>query len=1038
MPEINRNALNAFRTARLDEGALKGKALDDAAKTAPVDNDVSVISFFQRDGMGNVVPYLNADPAPVADPGKLDKVIAADGPRLAALKGKPEAFKALVTETVAARQAYLRPTREQVEGAPTSYKFNAIVGGRIDQFRGEAVALAQELYGRDAAQLDAALYAVNTACFDLYSREVRFDNFEINGYASFGHDAAFIHAWERRLDELNKVDERLLSPDDKAALGREKAQIQGELDAIFRSKYVYNSASMYEVNAEVSVGLCLIDKGSRGRVSEKLDSLKTIVPEYETITVDVAGAPRPVFYDHETKTYFFDRSAEAVPAELAAKIDATRTGAARHADVHVAAVKPADCTFRRAVSGEQLRKNFRFDWDGDGYVNKAKIDWTSWGGHCDVKAMLESHGLVVPEGHAGVYEYDALSGSTAHYDRNLLNEISMSLGELGSGMIDARTRQRTSAANEAYQFAGARDDDRPDRLALSNGRTIPFRDRPNEFNITKIVTADKEYAASEVFREHIVADDERSASPNPLFDKMVEGDRVQLKLGAAAVHAAVKYQVFDDDSGYPTMKSADVVIDFAHPSAEPIVVDSVMADPGQRIMWEISIDTKNKQWIAQKVQMVDKADGARGYDKKLIDAPMKERIDPNALFGQRETSLDDPAVYMPLVKEALQTAKNFTSETADGAGVWNGRTRSLKQATVWRDDATKWAKVTLDVDARYGGNQGAYLVKLKNDGTPDYFVPLRMPFDFAWRTDAAMAPVLGTRINETALERGVVSDVGGRFTAEAVSNLLEILQCGFSDRRWVIKHNGQRYHFDNKQDWEAAKAHVDQLRGAVFGAEPEPGPGPVVSGVLLAAAGQSVASKALAAYQVVAQADGDITIKLDTAQGDADLYVSKGAPATAEAHQLKSWNSGTDRDEIVLKGVKKGEVINIGVHGYKASDYSLEVVGPKVGAEPAPPAPTVDVALSGVLARGELSSPAAYPIEIAADGVLAFTMSGSGDADIWVGVNREPSRSETDFKLEGATSNEQGTLKVKKGDKVYVKVYGWGASSEFDLRVKSE
>lgn len=1040
MPEINRNALTAFRNAQLGGDQLKGKALDDAAKLKPVDNDVSVINFFAKDGMGNVVPFLNADPSPVEDPGKKDKIITADGPTLERLKGKPEEFVKLFEKAVADNKAYLSPTRDQVEGAPTQFKYNAIVGMRVDQLHTEATKLANELYGRDPAKLDQALYAVNTACFDLNSRELVFDDFEISGYASFGHDAAFIHAWETRLEQLNAVDERLLTPSAKAELKREKEQIQGELDAIFRSKYVYNNSSMFEVDAEKSVGLCLIDKDSRQRVSESLDSLKTIVPKFEIINVQHGGEDRAVFYDAAEKSYFFDKSSEPVPAELAAKIDAVRKGDAQHGDVSVESVSPQSCTFRRAVSGEQLRKNFRFDWNGDGYVQKAKIDWTSWAGHCDVKAQLEIHGLVVPRGHAGVYEYDSLTGSTAHYNRDLLNEISMSLGEMGSTMVDSRGR-RSTVANEDYKFAGARDDDRPDRIVLGNGRNIPYQDRPNKFDIKKIVTADKEYSAAEAFREHIVAEDGRSAEKNPLFEGMVDGDRVQLGLGNAAIHADVTFQVFDDESGYPSTKSAEVVLDFANPSDEPVMVDSVMDDPAKRTMWEISVDTKNKQWIAQKVQMVPKEDGARGFDKKEVGEPIKDRFDPKDMMGQRETSLDNPKVYMPFVKEALQSAKNFTSETADGAGVWNGRTKSLKQATVWRDDETKWAKVSIDVDARYGGNSGEFLVKLKDDGNPDFYVPLKMPFDFVWRTDAAMAPVLDGRVNEKAKERGVVSRVDGRFTAEAVDNLLEILHCGFNERRYVVKHEGERYFFDSKEEWEAAKAHLDGLRGAIFEAgEPEPG-GEVVMGTVLDVKGADVGRKELVPHQIVAEADGDVTIRLDTNSGDADLYVSRnGAPATEDDHQLKSWNSGTSPDEIVLEGVKKGEVINIGVHGYKGSNYDLKVTAPTIGGEPAPEPQKIDVELSGVVKRNETMNLPTYPIVIEQDGVLDLTMFGSGDADVYVGVNKDPGADgrDADLRMEDWSSNERGTLKVKAGDEVFVKVFGYAASSEFDLRVKSQ
>ncbi len=1027
MPQINRPALDAFKNLRLDSPDLKGKALDDAERTKAVDNGVSTINFFSKDAQHGVIPFLNADPAPVTDAQRLDKVIAATPEQLAALKNDPAAFAALIKQTLADKKAYLQPTKDQVQGATTFYRFNAIVGQRIDQFIDEGVKLAQELYGRDVGKLNQALYAVNTTGFDLYSREVKFDEFETNGYASFGHDAAFIHAWEKRLGELSKIDLNLLTPDEKSGVEREKQQLQGELDAIFRSKYVYNNSQMFEVNAEVSIGLCLIDKASRQRASEVEATRDSVVPRFEILNVMHEGQNKAVYFDVAENKYYFDKSDQVVPQELVPQIQRR-------------AVDDDALTFRRAESGEHLRKNFRFDWNGDGYVQKSVVDWVSWAGHCDIKAMLETHGLVLPQTHAGVYEYDSRSGSTAHYSRDILNEKLLGMGELSSEMRDVRTGRTFSVANEPTAFAGARDDDRPDRLLLGGNVKVPYNDRPNEFTITKIVTADKTYDSDKVFAEHLIADDQRSATKNPLFNKMVEGDRVELKLGQAAIHAKANFQVFDEQSGYTTMKSADVVLDFKNPAAAPILVDTVMADAGQRLMWEISVDTKNKQWIAQQVQMVKKADGS-GFEKKNVGQAQKQAIDPNNVMAQRETSLDNPAVYMPFVKEALQTGKNFTSETADGAGVWNGRTKRLKQATVWRDDNTKWARVDIETEARYGGNKGGFLVKLKDDGKPDFFVPLAMPFDFAWRNDAAFAPVMGDAVNETALERGLVSKVGNRFTAESFSNMLELLHCAFNDRRYVINHNGQRYFFDSKEAWDAAKLKLDQARAAVYGGGAEPGPLPITVGTLLDTKGVEVAKGATVQHQLVAEADGEMVVKLNTKVGDADLYLNVGGPASSEdgKHTHKSWKSDLELDEIKIQ-VKKGDVIGIAVQGYKGSTFDLEVTGPKAGAvvEPQPEPVGINVKAAGVLERGKWQNVDQYPIEVKEDGVLRFTMSGSGDADVYVGVNREPDNRRSDWRLADSTSNETGTLKVKKGDKIYARVYGYAPRSDFDLSIKSE
>ncbi|MCB9569284.1 MAG: hypothetical protein H6710_19075 [Myxococcales bacterium] len=1014
MPTIDPAALEAFRKLRLDEGDLGGEAIDDAAKVQAIDNGVSTIRFFDADALGGgATPHLRAEPSPVADPSPRSGLIAADP----ALAGDPAAFAARLAAVIAANQDHLRPAAGSIAGLHTRFQYNAVVGQRIAALTEEATAAANALYSAGPAR-DQALYAVHTAIFDLYSRELEFDEFEIKGYGSFGHDAAFIHAWELRLAELAKVDERLLSDDQRAALARERAQLQAELDAIFRDKYVYNSDRMFEVNAEISIGLCLIDVASRQRVSETAASLNSLVPAYELLSVagDGDGARRPVYFDALEGKHYFDGSDEVVGDDALATLRRTPLAA------------DAALTFRRAASGEHLRKNFRFDWNGDGYVDKARIDWVSWGGHCNDKANLESHGVVIPEGDEGVVEYDSAAGSTAHYTRDLLNEILLSLSELDTRMIDPRSGRRQNLSKD--EFAGARDDDRPDRIVLGPNLTIPFRDRPNELEITEIATASRTYRADEIFRPKLVADDQRSADDNPLYVGTEEGDRVTLDLSGAVVHLALRLQVFDP-SGYPTMMRREVTLDFKDPPAEPVFIDTVLKDAGAREIYEISLDLKGRRWLAQLVRMEAQGQSYRAVD---VGEPIVRTFDPAALRGQREVSLDDPALYMPFVKEALQTGRNFTSETEDGAGVWNGRTKRLAQRTLWRDDQSRWAKVQVEVEARYGGNVGAFLVKHRADGKPDHYVPLALPFDFAWRTDVAFAPVLGDMVNEKALERGVISAVGGRYSAEALTSLCELLHAAFSGRRHLINHQGRRYAFATRGAWEAARARLEGMRRRALGEEIAPEPSAIVT--LLEVSGQ-VERKASVQHQVVAEASGPVTIILDTRSGDADLYVNLGAPATNEdgGHALLSDNFGLRRELIEIPEVAAGTLIGVAVHGYKASEYTLTISGPRPGAAPAPRPEPIAVALHGVVQKGEEQHLA--PITAVVAGELEITLSGSGDADIYVAFGRPPTTTQFAWRLYGPTSNERGRLAVRAGDVVHVMVHGYAARSEFDLSVRS-
>jgi hypothetical protein len=1002
MPRINdRQKLDQFKAYRPEGQGIK--TLDATEKKKTVDNNISEITFFV-DGAGGSRPFLTTKPSTVVDPGKLAKVLDVTAEQKAALRNDAAGFAALIDGTMAAKQAYFRPQFGQLEGAPTRFKFNNIVGQRIKQFVDEARSLADELYPRDAAKKDGAYYVANTRAFELLAREIHFDDFEIDGYASFGHDAAFIHAWEKRLEELDKVDVALLSPAQKTAHDHEKKQLQNELDAIFRDKYVFNSNSMYEVNAEISVQLVMIDPVSRQRVSEKESSLQTIVPQFEILNL----AGRAVYFDNDQKKYYFDRGNEVVPDAQVANIQRRDVAA-------------NDLTFRRAVGEEHLRKNFRFDWNGDGYVQSSVIDWVSWGGHCNDKANLEAKGLVLPASHNGVYEYNSLTGSTAHYNRNLLNEKLMSFSEMSSLRADQQ------------QFAGARDDDRPDLLSFG-GVNVPANDRPNELTIKTIDKAGTAYDPDKSFGEYIVAADGKSADRNPLYLDTQQGDRVRLNLGGAKVTLDSKVQVFDEHSGYPTMKSQTLVIDFANPPEKPILVDSAMINPSTREMQEVSLDVKNKTLVTQRVKMEKKADGT--YEKKNVGAAQTRRIDPAQLVGVRETSLDNPNLYFEFIKEALLKAENFTSETADGAGVWNGRTKRLKEAVVFRDDNTKWAKVELEVDAKFGAGSGAFLVKMNDDGTPKFFVPVKFAFDFAWRTAVSFDPQFEAQARSTPVQRGVIYSEGGQVHAEAVSNMLELLHCAFNARPYVIQHEGVRYFFETKAQWEAEKLKLDMMRGAIYGAivDPPPPVGEVVIATLLEDAGQ-LAKGALKQHQLVAEADGKMTIKLGTQAGDADLFVKLGGAATNRDYTHKAEAGGLAPDDLTFD-VKKGDVIGIAALGYAASQFTLNVSGPKAANVP-PPAPApISFHTNGVVAKNEEKH---FQLEIKEDATLRVRLEGSNDADVYLRRGSKPTakQGESDFRLYGPTSNESGTFDVKKGEVIYGMVRGYAQRSEFDLNVNS-
>jgi hypothetical protein len=1011
MPTIDPNKLNQFRNF----SPTGGTELTAELKTKTVDNDVSVIRFFEKDAVGQTRGFLIATPSPVEDIGKKAKVLEATPEQLDGMKGKPEAFATWLKSSIDGNKAYLFPTFGQLEGAPTRYKFNNIIGQRVDQVLAEATKLATELYPAGEAR-NKALFAVNTSVRDLYDRPVTFDNFEINGYASFGHDATFLHAYEAKLAELNKLDLQLLTPDQRASVARQKSQIQGEIDAIFKSKYVYESSNMMETDAEKTIGLIAIDAVSRQRISEVESTRESIVPKFEILNVQHEGQNKAVYYDADEKGYFFDRTTQKVPDALIPQIQRKALTPA----------ETAKLTFRRAESGEQLRDKFRFDWNGDGYVQNNKIDWVSWGGHCNDKAALEAAGVVVPDGHKGVFEYNSASGSTVHYDRNKLNEMLLSFSELGSDM-SKKTGGKPVSRLGTTEFASARDDDRPDRLDLGNGREIPLNGRPNEFTIGKITKDGKTYNGSEVFREFLIADDKMSASKNPLYKNTSEGDYVNLDLNGAVVEVTAKVQVFDEATGYPKTVTQNLKIDFANPPAEPVLVDSVMADPGKREMYEIKLDVKNKKWMYQKIRMEKQPDGS--FKKVDISGQTgSEGFDPKKLVGRRETSLDNPSTYLPFTRGAQKTGVSATAETADGSGVWNGRLKSLTQALEKREG--EWERVRLDVSARYGSNTGRYLAKLDAKGEAEFYVPLDMPADFWWRQQIAFAGSKDGLVNSTALERGVVTVEGGQVRTDAIDDMLEVLHCAFSDKNYSIVHAGKRFFFDTKEAFDAAVAELETQRGQLTVADPvTPGPTPVNAEVIKDAG--SLAKGALKQYTVKAEADGPLTINLNTIKGDADLYLKVGGPATNEDRTLVSWNSGTAMDTITIEA-KKGETYGIAVHGWEASDFEIVATGPSVGGTPVEEPTPLAFHQGGVVKKNEEQH---FTFTATRDGEIDVQMTGSGDADVYLKVGSKPTKNSYDFRPYLDGSNESGKLKVKKGDVVYGMVRGYSASSEYDLNV---
>jgi hypothetical protein len=351
------------------------------------------------------------------------------------------------------------------------------------------------------------------------------------------------------------------------------------------------------------------------------------------------------------------------------------------------------------------------------------------------------------------------------------------------------------------------------------------------------------------------------------------------------------------------------------------------------------------------------------------------------------------------------------------------------------DDRERWERRTVNVNARYGSNVGEYMVKLNKRGEEEFYVPVRMPADFWWRQTIALDVADEARHGATAYDRGVISKESGHVHAEAIDHMMEILHCAFNKRPYTILHEGKRYFFESREQWQAAVDQLKALRAGVYETGGGGGTEPVTRGTLLEHSGH-VAKKAVEAFTVTPEADGEMTVHLSTLTGDADLYVKEGGPASPDDHGFKSWESGRKPDKITL-AVEAGKTYGIAVHGWKASDFALKVTGPMIGEpDPEPDTEPVRFSRAGAVERNQEEH---FEIPIAKDGVLKIRMEGTGDADIYLRVGEKPTEDDWDFRPYKDGSNEGGEINVEAGDVVYGMVRGYAnRSSEYNLSITSE
>lgn len=679
-----------------------------------------------------------------------------------------------------------------------------------------------------ATERAASQRAVLEAEAEAYAGELLFDDADTGTYHSYGKDAPFVHYLESILESLPREGSEAMAlsySSTRESIRRQRDQAHTHLDYLMRHKYAYEVIE--ETNIEKTLGGFLIDAASRRIASETTDS-DPLAPSYELIRV-ASGADKLagqwLYRDAEGGLYRQEDHAKV-------EVDAD--------DLRFSPLAIEDLTFRRDPKSEHLRSGIRFDWDENGWVQQGKIDWVSWAGHCDIKAVLEQLGVTLTEKPGPtVTEFRSDTGKTTVYTRDLLMEMLASMLELGSvhSLIDGTGRINRGI----HHFGGSRNDSRPDRLqftGLSQGRSFrwPLSGRGDTFVVKSIELPDGTKAdMGTVFFRYLPDTDKVSFEDNPRYLKVVEGDYNLIDVSGSKLSARIKVDVFDPKTGYPTEKTETTEIDLSEGAdggeAGRYFLGTHIDDVGERKLFRLYYDPKNSL-IKAEMEVYSKKDDtwtATPLPEENVEIPLRA---PLRVTLSREMKRDDPAQFTALLELALRQAENICADTDKESAVWNGVVTRIESKKVGANADARTEHWKVDFKARFGEATLEYLVRRNEVGEPEAYCPAtsetdwgRWP-DFLWQA----IPDVCTKglengdwiVNDTMVDRQLVQvrvdesvDSGFYIYDDHIKNVFELLYTGLAGHTHTVVHENKRYALPTEDAWKAAVAKLEALRAAL-------------------------------------------------------------------------------------------------------------------------------------------------------------------------------------------------------------------------------
>lgn len=902
---INTRALEAFRSLK-----PSGVELDDAERLKKPNNGICDFILFEKDRSGQISPSIRTsfnpgvkDPAPVASYGITGRDAAA--------------FKTSIEKAFDQHKAHLFPTARDFDFS-TKAQFNSVVGGRVTQFIKEAADAISSLPRSEKAAASKTLDEIDRRLWD---RDITFDEGADRRMDTYGpYNQPQVAFLERQVAKFEAIDKELLTPAQRASVGRAHQQAQRKLDIIRRDHWVAAKGSFKSSDGEQGKGGALIDTQNRQRISvdpQQDANGQRFQPRYVTMNVQVDGNSRAVFWDQAADKYFFDKTSDEVPANLIGSIQKNALPADATRGYRISA--------RPVESGEQLRRNFPFDQTRRGEISNQPISWLGWAGLCHNQAMSEANGAVAPKSHPGHTEYVSSADREFKYDAGAINGLFLEIPDLGSKLRATRGWGEIDIGEQRY--GGFRRNEEPGRIDLG-GITIPNdKSRRGALSFQAITKADgTKLSSAEFFRPRLANQDPSNAekytsAPNPDYVRTTQGDSVEAKLDNTIIDANVELERYGSD-GYPRKESKNLTLDLKNRPDEDVIVDAFRT--GFHQYAEVTVNLGKGEAKVEQFKMVKKDDGSFAPEST---GSRTRSLSLSQISGVREANIDDPQSWIPLVEHSRSTGEAIVFESADNYEIWNSRLDSANRTTRHGDESNVTTRYTFD--SKFGSGSAKAVYDRTADGQRTNHTGIDQKGDFWWLSNHSFRAFGDGHVNAGALQEGLVEVQNGVVHADMFTDMSEILHAAFRSEgfNWSIVHDGKRYLYDDQAKWSQDKATLSAARAkALDGADT--GGGAVTVGEIHKSEGAlAKGDYHTGALDIVA--DGTVTLKLKTNSGDADLYVNVGDRApSSDAFDHRSWESGTNDDGITLD-VKKGDKISFAVHGWEASNFSLTVTGPK-------------------------------------------------------------------------------------------------------------